>query len=279
MNAASLLHATTMLSWREIIRFLRQPNRVVGAVGQPILFWLLFSAGLNQTFRLGPSGDPSGDANGLTFGAYYLPGTLTLIILFSAIFSTISVIEDRREGLLQSVLVSPLPRWAFAVAKIIGGSILALGQACVFLGLILIFSREVSIVALPGILGLLILMSFGLTALGLIVAWRLESTQGFHAIMNLLLMPMWLLSGAFFPPPALMVGVSWAQLTVHWIMKLNPLTYAVSGLRTLMFPAPLPENYFSPTLPQALLVTTFATLALCVLAAVQVSRQQKGPAS
>jgi ABC-2 type transport system permease protein len=272
MNISTILHATFMLSGREIIRFLRQPNRVIGAVGQPILFWLLFSAGLNQTFQLNAT-------SGMSFGGYYLPGTLALIILFSAIFSTISVIEDRREGLLQSVLVSPLPRWAFAVAKIVGGTVLAVGQASVFLALILVFSNEVSWAAVPGIAGLLILMSLGLTALGLLVAWQLESTQGFHAIMNLLLMPMWLLSGAFFPPPALLEGMPASQFTVHWIMKLNPLTYSVSALRTLMFPTHLPENFFSPTLPHALLITTAATTLLCVLAAAQVSRQQKGLSS
>ena len=84
--------AAAMLSWREMIRFLRQRNRVIGAVGQPILFWLLFGTGMNRTF----------DVPGQNFSEYFVPGTLVLILLFTAIFATISIIEDRKEGFLQS---------------------------------------------------------------------------------------------------------------------------------------------------------------------------------
>src|SRR4051794_14242547 len=95
--------AALSLCRREWVRFVRQPNRVFGAIGQPIVFWLLFSAGLGGAFR------PGGAGSNMSYGEYFFPGSLVLILLFTAIFATISIIEDRREGFLQSVLVAPIP--------------------------------------------------------------------------------------------------------------------------------------------------------------------------
>ena len=191
--------AAATLCQREIIRFVRQRNRVIGALGQPILFWLLFGTGLRQTFHI-----PGAAAEGsTTFLEYYFPGTLVLILLFTAIFATISIIEDRKEGFLQSVLVAPIPRWAMVLGKIAGGTLLAVGQSLLFLLVAFFIGIRLDAVTLLLLVGMLTLSGIGLTALGFVLAWRMESTQGFHAIMNLLLMPLWLLSGAFFPVPTL----------------------------------------------------------------------------
>ena len=107
--------AAAALCWRECVRFVRQRNRVIGAIGQPILFWILFGAGMNSAFQI----------SGQSFREYFFPGTMMLILLFTAIFSTISIIEDRREGFLQGVLVSPAPRWSMVLGKIMGGSLIA----------------------------------------------------------------------------------------------------------------------------------------------------------
>ena len=123
--------------------------------------------------------------------------------MFTAIFATISIIEDRREGFLQGVLVAPLPRWAMVLGKILGGSTIAVSQACLFLLLAWTVGIHPGPLAMIAVLGWLILSALALTGLGFLLAWRMESTQGFHAIMNLLLMPMWLLSGAFFPVPTI----------------------------------------------------------------------------
>ena len=123
------LLAAGVLCRREIVRFLRQRNRVVGALGQPVLFWLLLSVGFGETFRIPtPAGEPE-----VRFGVYYFPGTLAMILLFTAIFATVSVIEDRREGFLQSVLVSPIPRWSMVLGKVLGGSLLAMLPRVAFL--------------------------------------------------------------------------------------------------------------------------------------------------
>jgi ABC-2 type transport system permease protein len=203
------------LAQRELVRFFRQKNRVFGALGQPIIFWLLFGAGLRTS--------------NLDYRHFY-PGTLVMILLFTAIFATISIIEDRREGFLQGVLVAPVPRWAMMLGKVLGGAAIAMLQGVVFLILGWLTAKigwgEVISPTPLGLVGALLLMfvvSVALTALGFLIAWRMDSTQGFHAIMSVFLLPMWLLSGAFFPMD---VG-GW----LGWIVRVNPLTYGVAGLR------------------------------------------------
>ncbi|MEQ8789571.1 MAG: ABC transporter permease [Pirellulaceae bacterium] len=235
--------AALALCWREIVRFLRQRNRIVSAVGQPILFWLLFSVGFSRSFNLG-----GGAADGGSFQQYYFPGTLVLILLFTAIFATISVIEDRKEGFLQSVLVAPIPRWSMVLGKVLGGSALAMLQGLIFLCLALTLKVETSLVAIAALVVLMLVTSMALTSVGMVIAWRMDSTQGYHAVMSLVLMPMWLLSGAFFPIPALTADTSWAQIVMHWGMKLNPLSYSVAGVRQLLFAGPPPEAFWAPNL-------------------------------
>ncbi len=231
--------AVGTLCQREWVRFIRQRNRVVGAIGQPIIFWLLFGAGLGPTFRL--AGD---DAGRLSYREYFFPGSLILILLFTAIFATISIIEDRREGFLQSVLVAPIPRWSMVLGKVLGGSLIALVEGLVFLALGLSLGLHFTVWMLASIVLLLAVISLALTSLGFVIAWRMDSTQGFHAIMSVFLMPMWLLSGAFFPPPPLVVDASWAQWGLSLAMQVNPLTYGVAALRRLVYnnlsDAPLP---------------------------------------
>ena len=212
------------------MRFVRQRNRVVGAIGQPIIFWLLFGAGLGPTFRL--AGD---EAARVSYREYFFPGSLILILLFTAIFATISIIEDRREGFLQSVLVAPIPRWSMVLGKVLGGSLIAMVEGLVFLALGLTLGIHFTSLMIGEIVALLAVISLALTSLGFVIAWRMDSTQGFHAIMSIFLMPMWLLSGAFFPPPPLAASAGWTQWALSLVMQANPLTYGVAGLRRLLY--------------------------------------------
>jgi ABC-2 type transport system permease protein len=220
--------AAATLAQREWVRFIRQRNRVLGAIGQPLIFWLLFGLGLGPTFQL------VGDAR-LSYREYFFPGSLILILLFTAIFTTISIIEDRREGFLQSVLVAPIPRWAMVLGKVVGGSLVAMLEGLVFLALGLTLDVQFSVVMFASIVLLLAVLSVALVSLGFVIAWRMDSTQGFHAIMSVFLMPMWLLSGAFFPPPPWGTGLGWASSALTLVMHLNPLTYGVTALRRLMY--------------------------------------------
>jgi len=228
--------AVATLAYREWVRFIRQRNRVFGAIGQPLLFWILFGAGLGPSFRM----SAAGGAGDVSYREYFFPGTLVLILLFTAIFSTISIIEDRCEGFLQSVLVAPVSRWAMVLGKLAGGTAIALAQGLLFLVLWLTLGMRISLVALSAIVVFSALLSFALVALGFVIAWRMDSTQGFHAVMSVFLMPMWLLSGAFFPAES---G------PLAWILRANPLSYGVAGLRRLLYwgstsaelPAGLPD--------------------------------------
>ena len=205
------------------MRFYRQRSRVVGALGTPLLFWLLIGAGFGGSFRAaGAAGDTSGTA-GLSYLGYLFPGTILLIVLFTAIFSTISVIEDRHEGFLLSVLVAPISRSALVLGKVLGGATLALVQGLTFVLLSPLVGIRLGVFQAVEIVAILFLISFALTGLGFYFAWRLDSVQGFHGVMNLVMMPMWLLSGALFP-------ASGAHSWIGWVMRLNPLTYGMDAL-------------------------------------------------
>lgn len=258
-----LLAAWTLCE-RELVRFFRQRQRVFGAIAQPVIFWVLFGAGLGGTFRLGATG-ASGEATaaGPSFREYFFPGTLALILLFTAIFATISIIEDRREGFLQSVLVAPLPRWAMVFGKVLGGTLIALVQGLLFLALALAFQIQLTIPAVAAAVGVMFLVAWGLTSLGFVLAWRLDSTQGFHAVMSVLLMPMWLLSGAFFPQPQ---GEGLVERGVALLMAINPMTYGVAALRRVLVadPAALPSDL--PSLGVSLAATAAFAAATFALA-------------
>jgi ABC-2 type transport system permease protein len=209
------------LCHRELVRFLRQRHRIIGALATPIVFWLLIGAGMNRSFK---SDVPGGE----NYLHYFFPGTLLMILLFTAIVSTISVIEDRREGFLEGVLVAPVSRMSIVLGKVLGGTILATGQGVIFLLLAPTVGIGLSVTSFVLTVVTMFVVSFALTAMGLAIAWRMTSTQGFHAIMNLFLVPLWFLSGALFPESG-----AWAGL--RWVMRVNPLRYELVALRRAIY--------------------------------------------
>jgi len=206
---------------REIVRFLRQKNRIIGALATPLVFWLLIGSGVGPGFRL-----PGLPAD-MTYLAYFFPGTVILILLFTAIFSTISVIEDRREGFLQGVLVAPVAPEAIVLGKFLGGMTLAAGQALLFCLAAPLAGLPFDAVVLARLIPALLVVAFGLVGLGFLLAWPLDSTQGFHAIMNVFLMPLWMLSGALFPTAA----DSW----VRYVVRFNPVAYGTAAVRRAFY--------------------------------------------
>lgn len=212
--SAALLASATLLR-REVVRFVRQRSRLTGALVQPLVFWVLLGAGLKASFR---------PDSGTGSVEYFYPGIIALTLLFTAIFATISVVEDRKTGFLQGVLVSPVPRWSVVLGQAAGSTTLALAQGILLLALAPVAGVSLTAAGALQASIVMFLMGFGMSGLGLVLAWRMESTQGFHAIMNLVLMPMWLLSGAFFP-------IAGAPRVLEWIMKINPMTYGMAALR------------------------------------------------
>jgi ABC-2 type transport system permease protein len=214
--------ATYSLWHRELLRFFRQPSRLAGAFAMPVIFWVLIGAGLSSSFQL-----PSG-ASSVSYLEYFFPGTVVLLVLFGAIFSTFSVIDDRHAGFLQGVLVAPVSRFAIVLGKVLGGASLAWLQGMLILVLAPVAGIVVDLQVILAAAGVLALMAIAMTSLGFAFAWKIDSTQGYHAIMNVVLLPMWFLSGAFFP-------VSGAPIWLEWVMRLNPLTYGTQALRQVLY--------------------------------------------
>jgi ABC-2 type transport system permease protein len=185
-SAGVLLPAFT-LWWREIVRFYRQKTRVVGVLASPLVFWVVIGSGFGTSFR---SGGGQGQQNYLD---YFYPGALIMIVLFTAIFAMMSLIEDRKEGFLLSVMVAPVPRSAIVLGKVLGGTTLSAVQGMIFL----VFAPFAGIhLNLPQVLLVAVvvfLVSFALTALGFAIAWPMDSTQAFHGNNNLFLITLWLL--------------------------------------------------------------------------------------
>lgn len=258
--APGLFLPARSLARRELVRFLRQRHRIIGALLTPIVFWLLIGAGMGRSFRA--TGTP-GSENYLIF---FFPGTVLMILLFTAIFSTISIIEDRREGFLQSVLVAPVSRMSIVLGKVLGGTVLAFGQGLLFLLLGPLVGVHFTVIGFLAAVAMMLLVSFALTALGFCIAWRMSSTQGFHAIMNLFLMPMWFLSGALFPPS----GVTFRPL--RWVMEANPLTYGLDGVRKALY---LGSDVAKTSLPSwgvCIGVSVGFALVMCFIASAMASR-------
>lgn len=249
-----MLLATLSLWRRDVVRFLRQPSRIIGAIGSPLLFWLLIGSGLQHSFQGGPGGPD--------YLRFFYPGALAMVVLFTAIFSTISVIEDRDQGFLQGVLVSPAPRLAIVAGKLLGGTTLAVLQAALFLTLAPLAIDGLSIGRVAGALAVCVGLGFGLTGLGFAIAWGMDSAQGFHAIMNLFLIPMWLLSSAAFP-------IGGAAGWVRSLMLVNPMTYGVALLRRSIVGFPAPGD---PDATVALSVTVAFAALMAVVCAAMIAR-------
>src|SRR5436853_2211512 len=259
---AGVLLPAFSLWWREVIRFYRQKARVVGVIASPLLFWVVDGSGFGSSFR---SGEAAGQQHYLD---YFYPGALIMIVLFTSIFTMMSVIEDRKEGFLLSVLVAPVPRSAIVLGKVLGGTTLSTIQGLIFLA----FAPLVGVHVSPGdflLVALTVfLVSFALTALGFAIAWPMDSTQAFHAIINLFLIPLWLLSGALFP----LAGASgWIRL----LMRINPLTYGVAALSRMLYPC----SCTAFPLPASMATLVLFSLFMFSLAFVMVNRRTTKPAS
>ncbi len=228
------------------VRFYRQKARVVGVIASPLLFWFVLGSGFAHSFHSGSAGAGNSDQ----YLGYFYPGAVVMIVLFTAIFSMMSLIQDRNEGFLLSVLAAPVSRSAIVLGKVLGGATLAAIQGIVFLVFTPLIGVHPSLTAIAISIAVIIMISFELTALGFAIAWPMDSPQAFHAIVNLILLPLWMLSGALFPASG---ASGWLRI----LMQINPLTYGVEAQRNALFPAQSTE--FSLTINLAV------TLAFCAL--------------
>lgn len=274
---AGLFAAAATLWRREMVRFFRQRNRVAGAVLTPMVIWLLLGFGLGRTFTPPSSGDSGGDFGGAAttitqqasvgYEQYFYPGVVSMMLLFTAIFTTFSVIEDRREGFMQGVLVAPTPRLAIVLGKSLGGASIAVSQGVLMLALWLLVGPFPGVVNLLLSIAVMFLLAMGMTAMGLCFAWPMDSTAGFHAIMNLILMPLWVLSGAMFP-------VDSAPAPMRLLMWVNPLTYGQQLLSAWMTDGRVNTGAPTPFWVSTIILIAFV-VAMMTLAANMVNRPRK----
>ncbi len=253
MNERSLtLIPGLSLTARECVRFFRQKSRVIGAIGTPLLFWFLLGSGIGHSFQSAQL------PTQMNYLEYLFPGTVALILLMTSVFSTISVIQDRKEGFLQAVLVAPVSNIGLVGGKVLGGAIIAVFQSLLLVLICPWVGFALTAQSIAMCLLLAVVFSVGLTAFAFIFAWKIDSVQGFHGIMNLILFPMWLLSGAIFP---LQVAPSW----IRGLMLINPLTYGVEGLRHALYSNQAPAALSSPSYGVCVLFLSAFSLIFVVL--------------
>ncbi len=206
---------------REVKRFWRDTPRRIGAFVQPIIYLALLGVGMQSAFKVFGAGSTK-------YVVFMFPGILGMTVLFTAVFSAISIVWDREFGFLKEVLVSPVPRSSVALGKIVGGATTALIQALIFMVLaffpwFLGFSLSTFYKVLA-LVPVLVVLALGLTSLGVAIAARMRSFEGFPIVMNFILMPLFFLSGAFFPLQGL---PGW----MTFLTRIDPLTYGVDALR------------------------------------------------
>lgn len=246
---------------RDLRLFVRQRSRIAGALAQPLLLWLAIGAGIAPAFRM------AGDDR-VGYMTFFFPGVVVLLLLQNAISATMSVIEDRHQGFLQGVLVAPGSRAAVVLGKCLGATAVSAIQAAMFLVLAPLAGFPYAAIAWAPLALVIALTALAFTALGFAIAWWLDSTTGYHVVMSLVLFPLWVLSGAVFPPHGL-------HPIMAAILRVNPVTYAVAGLRRAMHDGLLPPGSgLSGSGPVLELAVLGAAAAAMVALAVWVSARR-----
>ncbi len=239
--------ATLLVLWkRDLKRFFRQPSRIAGALGQPLIFWGVIGSGMASSFKI-----PTLSMNYLEF---FFPGVILMVLVFASIFASISIIEDRNIGFLQAVIAGPGSRLSIVLGKCLGATTVALLQAGIFLAFAPLAGFSFDSISWPLLLSGMFVASMGLTALGFAVAWLLDNVQAYHAIQMTLLVPLWVISGAMFPADPNSSFFSTA-------MAVNPVAYGVSVVRHAMYGGLAPvETVLELSVPLCMSVLVLFTL-------------------
>lgn len=214
------LRAIKVVLQRELIRFGQDRTRIVSAMIQPVLFLFVLGAGLSSLTR--------GSTGGIDLKTFMFPGILATSTLFTAMFSAMSIVWDREFGFLREMLVAPVRRSSIMVGKCLGGAVVSTLQGCLVMLLAPLAGVSLTPLLVLELLGMLMLLSFMLTALGLVISARVQQLQSVMGIMQMLLLPMSFLSGALYPINDL---PRWLNFLVH----INPITYAVWPVRNAVF--------------------------------------------
>lgn len=267
---------TIYIIWlREAKTFMREKMRVIAMIGQPLLYLAILGKGISSGMRLSNAGN-------VEYIKFMYPGVIGMSILFTSIFSAISIIWDREFGFMKEVMVAPVPRWGVALGKSFGGATVAMVQSVIMVAMAPFVGISLSVLLVAKLLLLAFLISFAVTSLGIVIASRMQSMQAFQMVMNFMVMPLYFLSGAMFP----MANVpAWMKA----LMMADPLTYGVDALRNVVFSntavvagavsRPLVEvarasGLIRWSLPYDIAMMTIAAVALAALGAWAFSKSQ-----
>jgi ABC-2 type transport system permease protein len=213
-----MLEMIYVLWRRDLVKFLRDRRSLITSLTRPFLWLLAFGFGLRASVRLPPG---AGD-----FVSFLVPGVAAMTVLFGAMFAAISIVWEREFGFLKELLVAPVPRWAIVTAKLLAGSTTALCEAALMLALAPLVGARFSVAGALAALPLLALLGITVNGLGIVLAVRMRSFEGFGSIVNFVIQPIFFLSGALYPLEGLPRALRLAVL-------LNPMTYVVDALRGL----------------------------------------------
>lgn len=239
---------------RENKRFVRYRSRIITSVVTPLLWLIIFGTGLGSAVRFG-----TGAAG---YQAFIFPGIIGQTILFTAVFSGVSVIMDRQYGFLKEILVAPISRPSIVFGKALGISTTAMIQGMVLLLLSFIVAVPMTPIIFLESVGVILLISLGLSGLGLLISSFTDSMEGFNLIMSFIVLPIFLLSGALFPITGL---PSWLQVAVY----INPLTYGVDALRNIIL-----NEAVLPLYVDVIVVAAFAVMMIMISALLFSKKEQ-----
>jgi ABC-2 type transport system permease protein len=211
-------NAVYVLVLRELIKFFRAKSRLVTTLARPVIWLFLIGGGMSRLVSPGM---------GVDYMQFIFPGILGMTILFSSIFSSISIIWDKEFGLMKGILVAPVSRFSIVIGKALSGTIVSTIQALIILLLFPFLGIDLSLLSILYIIVICLLLSFAISTLGIVIATFYESFESFSVIMNFIVMPMFFLSGAMYP-------VSKLPAILKVISQINPLTYGVDALKHIM---------------------------------------------
>ena len=221
------LRAIYIIWYRDVLRFWRDRARLAASFAQPLLYLLIFGTGLSSALSgAGGFGGPGAPA-GFSYTQFIFPGIMGMSVLFSSMFAAVSIVWDREFGFLKEVLVAPIDRSAVAIGKALGGATQAMVQGLILLLLAPFVGVKLTLVSVLTLIPLVFLLAFALSAMGVAIASRMRSMQGFQMVMNFLVMPMFFLSGALFP----LAGLP-AWMTV--LTRIDPTAYGIDPLRRVV---------------------------------------------
>ncbi len=237
--------------YRDVLRYLRDRSRIIGSLGMPLLFLFVLGTGLAPAME-GLGG------GGIDFRKFLFPGIISMTVLFTSVFSAMSIVWDREFGFLKEVMVSPVSRVAIGLGKVAGGSTVALIQGGIILLLSPLLGISLSFFQVISLIGLMLLLAAVMTSLGLLIAARQRSMEGFQMIMNFLLLPMFFLSGALFPLQDLPV---WMEVLTH----ADPVAYGVDPIRQVALQGTVPASMLDQLIRFPLVTNLLAMVGFAVV--------------